>query len=176
MAQDAPPLAPLPPPPPGYLARMPAWREATELVEIGPDQFGRPAHLIVGAAQAWLALREAAHAVGLDVQLVSAFRTIARQEQLVRRQLATGQTLETILTSSAYPGHSEHHTGRAIDLASPEVTPLDVRFAETRAFAWLCDHAARYGFRLSYPRDNPHGIVFEPWHWCWHPTSPATPR
>ena len=30
-------------------------------------------------------------------------------------------------------------------------------------------NAGAHGFRLSYPRDNPHGIVYEPWHWCWHP-------
>jgi hypothetical protein len=25
--------------------------------------------------------------------------------------------------------------------------------------------AGRHGFRLSYPRDNPHGVIYEPWHW-----------
>jgi LAS superfamily LD-carboxypeptidase LdcB len=27
---------------------------------------------------------------------------------------------------------------------------------------------------MSYPRDNPHGIVYEPWHWCWQPRDIAT--
>ncbi|HVT32680.1 MAG TPA: D-alanyl-D-alanine carboxypeptidase family protein, partial [Rhodanobacteraceae bacterium] len=36
------------------------------------------------------------------------------------------------------------------------------------AFAWLKRHASRFGFRLSYPRRNRHGIAYEPWHWCWH--------
>jgi D-alanyl-D-alanine carboxypeptidase len=22
-----------------------------------------------------------------------------------------------------------------------------------------------YGFRMSYPRDNPQGFIYEPWHW-----------
>ena len=26
---------------------------------------------------------------------------------------------------------------------------------------------------MSYPRDNPHGIVYEPWHWCWQPQDAA---
>jgi D-alanyl-D-alanine carboxypeptidase len=28
-------------------------------------------------------------------------------------------------------------------------------------------HAATYGFRMSYPRGNAHGISYEPWHWFW---------
>jgi D-alanyl-D-alanine carboxypeptidase len=30
-------------------------------------------------------------------------------------------------------------------------------------------HADRFGFRLSYPYGNPHGMAYEPWHWaCLH--------
>ena len=43
--------------------------------------------------------------------------------------------------------------------------PAEEAFEGTGAFDWLQRHAARYGFRLSYPRGNPHGIVYEPWHW-----------
>ena len=46
--------------------------------------------------------------------------------------------------------------------------PLEESFAETKAYAWLDRHAASFGFTLSYPRDNPHGFIYEPWHWCWH--------
>ena len=51
---------------------------------------------------------------------------------------------------------------------------VDLRLTHIRAtqeeYAWLKDNAARFRFRLSYPRDNPHGIAYEPWHWCWHRT------
>ena len=40
-------------------------------------------------------------------------------------------------------------------------------FEKTRAFPWLRDNAGAHGFVMSYPRDNRHGIVYEPWHWCW---------
>jgi D-alanyl-D-alanine carboxypeptidase len=40
-------------------------------------------------------------------------------------------------------------------------------FEHTEAFAWLQGHAAAYGFRMSYPRGNVHGISYEPWHWFW---------
>ena len=38
-------------------------------------------------------------------------------------------------------------------------------FENTDAFAWLTAHAARFGFAMTLPRDNPHGLVYEPWHW-----------
>ena len=30
-------------------------------------------------------------------------------------------------------------------------------------------HAAAFGFRMTYPRNNAQGIVYEPWHWAWLP-------
>ncbi|NND57300.1 MAG: D-alanyl-D-alanine carboxypeptidase family protein, partial [Xanthomonadales bacterium] len=35
------------------------------------------------------------------------------------------------------------------------------------AFAWLTAHAKQFGFRMSFPRGNPHGVAYEPWHWAW---------
>ena len=36
-------------------------------------------------------------------------------------------------------------------------------------FAWLSHSAHQFGFSLSYPRDNPLGFIYEPWHWCFNP-------
>ena len=46
-------------------------------------------------------------------------------------------------------------------------TTVDVEpgFENTAAFHWLEANAARYSFELSFPRDNPQGISYEPWHW-----------
>jgi LAS superfamily LD-carboxypeptidase LdcB len=44
---------------------------------------------------------------------------------------------------------------------------LDEEFAATVAYRWLEEHAPGFGFTLTYPRGNPHGIGYEPWHWCW---------
>ncbi len=146
---------------------MPAFAEATDLVEVGPDVSGRNAQLIPAAASAWFALRDAAAHAGVTLQLVSAFRSIARQTEIVTAKLQRGQPLEDILRFSAYPGHSEHHTGRAIDLTTPGCPLLTAAFADTAAYSWLHYNAHRHGFRLSYPPDSPTGIAFEPWHWCW---------
>jgi D-alanyl-D-alanine carboxypeptidase len=92
---------------------------------------------------------------------------VARQTLIVRRKLARGQHIEEILKVSAIPGCSEHHTGRALDLGSPDHLKLEPSFARTAAYRWLRRRAGAFGFRLSYPRNNPQGIAFEPWHWCW---------
>ena len=75
--------------------------------------------------------------------------------------------MEEILKVSAAPGYSEHHSGRVVDLTTPGYAPLEEEFEDSAAFAWLCRSAAEHGFYLSYPRGNPHGIAYEPWHWCW---------
>jgi len=80
--------------------------------------------------------------------------------------------VEEILTVNAAPGYSEHHSGYALDIGTPGEPPAEESFESTAAFAWLGEHAGRFGFQLSYPRDNPHGIVYEPWHWCWHDAIP----
>lgn len=65
------------------------------------------------------------------------------------------------------PGYSEHHTGYAIDIgdgARPD-THLSEAFEDTPAFRWLEKNAARFSFELSFPRHNPQGVSYEPWHW-----------
>ena len=52
-------------------------------------------------------------------------------------------------------------------MTTPGYQPLDEEFEHSAAFAWLRRNAGNYGFHLSYPRDNRHGIAYEPWHWCW---------
>ena len=106
---------------------------------------------------------------GLVLLPLSGFRSVARQTVLIRAKLAAGQSLEKILRLVAAPGYSEHHTGRALDVGSPEDIALDEHFAQTAAFRWLRRHAGGFGYHLTFPRHNPHGIAYEPWHWCWRP-------
>jgi D-alanyl-D-alanine carboxypeptidase len=104
---------------------------------------------------------------GVALLPLSGFRSVARQAGIIREKLAAGQSLAAILRLVAAPGCSEHHTGRAVDVGSAGAAKLDATFARTAAFRWLQQHAGRFGFRLSYPRKNVHGIAYEPWHWCW---------
>jgi len=144
---------------------LPLQAEADELVSAGCDVFDRPQQLTRQALAQWQALCAAAAAEGIVLGLVSAFRSVDYQCRLIERKRERGQSLETILRVNAAPGYSEHHTGRALDLTTPGCEPLSEAFENTPAFAWLQQQAGHFGFVLSYPRDNPHALVYEPWHW-----------
>ena len=141
--------------------------EAAELVSIGPDVLGREQRLAPAAARAWTEMCAGAQRDGIQLLVVSAFRSVDYQQALIARKLDKGQSIADILKVNAAPGYSEHHTGLALDITAPDCPPLEQGFEQTRAFNWLKKHAERYGFRLSYPRNNPHGIMYEPWHWAY---------
>ena len=141
--------------------------EATELVSIGENPEGREIQLTPEAARAWAEMKEEAFEAGVTLVPISGFRSVARQEEIIRAKLAAGQKIEEILKANAAPGYSEHHTGRAIDIGAPGEPPLTELFAETPAFSWLEAHAPDYGFILSFARGNAFGIAYEPWHWLY---------
>lgn len=150
-----------------------AEADAASLVLADVNNAGREFHLLPGAAAAWQAMRDAAAAAGVTLFLVSAFRSVARQHEIVAAKLARGQSLDTILAVSAAPGYSEHHTGCAIDIGTPDSPVLEEVFETTPAFAWLQQHAAGFGFVMSFGRDNASGYLYEPWHWCWQCAAPS---
>ena len=143
-----------------------AVAEPTRLCFAGRDRFGRPLWLTARAAVAWQSMKVAAARDGVVLEVISGYRSHAYQYGIFERKLARGQSLAQILAVNAAPGFSEHHSGCALDLGTPDEPPAEESFEATDAFAWLCGRAGEFGFVLSYPRDNPHGIVYEPWHWC----------
>jgi D-alanyl-D-alanine carboxypeptidase len=142
--------------------------EALTLVWVDVSLDGRDQFLIAEAAQAWRSMRDAAANDHVALHVESSFRSIERQRLIVQRRLDAGHTLADIFRSVAPPGFSEHHSGRAVDIVSPDHPALDERFEHTAAFAWLTQHAATHGFTLTYPHGNSDGYVYEPWHWCFH--------
>lgn len=148
---------------------------ASSLEAAGVDTTGRPVRLLPDAARAWRALLADAREQGVRLVVVSSFRDLEHQAALVRRRLTRGESLEEALRVVAPPGYSEHHTGRALDLAEEDHPGLEESFETTAAGAWLRAHAGRYGFALSYPRNNPWGFIHEPWHWAWRPPRETAP-
>ncbi len=61
----------------------------------------------------------------------------------------------------------EHQTGLAIDFTTQELSSLSQEFENTKAFAWLSEHAWRYGYILRYPKDKEDitGVDYAPWHY-----------
>lgn len=145
---------------------LPLFAEALELDDVGPNLIGRMQRLAPPAASAWRSMVGAAREEGLVLMVVSGFRSFDYQASLIRKKLKAGQAIGDILTVNAAPGCSEHHSGLAVDIASPGSRPLTEDFEGSDAFRWLQANAGRFGFSMSYPRNNKYGFVYEPWHWA----------
>jgi len=93
----------------------------------------------------------------------SAYRSFGLQSALKKTYLylyGTGAN-----SFSADQGYSEHQLGTAVDLNTPSMgSVLDIKFETTPAFIWLTSNAYKYGFVLSYPKNNAF-YQYEPWHW-----------
>jgi D-alanyl-D-alanine carboxypeptidase len=116
------------------------------------------------AAQAAERLLKDAKKAGLQLRVASAYRAPAQQRigylKTIKRD---GWGQNTV----AKPGHSEHHLGTTLDLTNLDPKKLLVEsFGETPEGIWLKANASRYGFRLSYTRENTDvtGYAPEPWH------------
>lgn len=127
------------------------------------------------AAEAYRQMAKAAETDGISLMLCSGYRSVEYQQGLfdkkVEQCLSEGLSQEDAeikaATIVAAPGHSEHNTGLAADIVTPDHQMLDTAFEQTPAFAWLSQHAAEYGFILRYPQDKTAitGIIYEPWHY-----------
>lgn len=145
---------------------------AVETAEADPDT-GKA--LAAEAAGAYIQMAAAAQADGVELMLCSGYRDYAYQQNLFearkekyRRQGCSEEEADArAATVVARPGTSEHATGLAADIVTPDHQGLDAGFADTEAYAWLCRYAPEYGFVLRYPEDRQAatGIIYEPWHW-----------
>ncbi|MDX2099929.1 MAG: D-alanyl-D-alanine carboxypeptidase family protein [Leptolyngbyaceae cyanobacterium bins.59] len=120
------------------------------------------------AAQKFQEMMATAQADGVILIPLSGFRNLADQQYLFFEVKAQRrQNAQTRAEVSAPPGYSEHHTGYAVDIGDGNAPSADVNpnFEKTAAFKWLMDNAAAYNFELSFPKNNPQGIAYEPWHW-----------
>jgi zinc D-Ala-D-Ala carboxypeptidase len=149
----------------GRNPRRPKFREATALEDVEPNVVGTMQRLAPDTAAAWRSMKKSAAAAGVQLLLVSGFRSVRHQADIIRRKLAAGQPIEAILAVNAAPGFSEHHTGRAVDIATLGTRPLTAEFDGSPAFVWLQANAAAFGFKMPYGRDNRFGFEYEPWHW-----------
>ncbi|MBK1989382.1 D-alanyl-D-alanine carboxypeptidase family protein [Sphaerospermopsis aphanizomenoides BCCUSP55] len=144
-----------------------AYSEAPES-ELSPITADRKIKMRQAAAQRFLAMTQAARSAGVILVPISGFRSVKDQEQLFFNVGAQrNQTPAQRAALSAPPGHSEHHTGYAVDIGDGTVpaTNLQATFENTKAYQWLQTNAARFGFEMSFPKNNPQGVSYEPWHW-----------
>jgi D-alanyl-D-alanine carboxypeptidase len=144
-----------------------SYKEApdSELVAIFSD--GR-IQMRKAAAAKYEAMVTEARKAGVNLVAISAFRSVKDQNQLFFGVSAQrNQTPAERAALSAPPGYSEHHTGYAVDIGDAAVPAanLSEMFEKTKAYQWLEANAARFSFELSFPKNNPQGVSYEPWHW-----------
>lgn len=141
----------------------------SQLVVAQLDDAGRPLVLTQGASDALAAMRKSALKDGVELRPFSGFRSYLYQRGLFVAKLNKGHSIEDILKVLAAPGYSEHHTGEAVDITTTQCPQAEEVFETTDAYRWLVAHAKAFGFSETFPRNNSHNVVFEPWHWRYRP-------
>lgn len=105
----------------------------------------------------------AASSSGVTMYVYSAYRSFDEQRAL-KGIYTMSYGAGTANSFSADQGYSEHQLGTAVDIIAPGLGGVLDGFEETKAYQWLQNNAFRYGFVISYPKNNNY-YVFEPWHW-----------
>lgn len=138
-------------------------------------QYQRYERLHKDAAMALMQMIYAARDSGVWIVPVSGYRDIEKQDYLFKAQVRRRGSEAAAAKLSAPPGHSEHHTGYTVDLTDGHLLNQDItyKFASTEAYQWLLNNADKFGFELSFPRNNTQGVSFEPWHWRYVGSSDA---
>lgn len=104
---------------------------------------------------------------GFELLARSGYRSYATQADLFANYVQANG-LEAAQTFSAQAGTSEHQTGLAMDITSPEVDyALTESYIDTEPGQWLANNAHRFGFIMRYPqgKEDITGYQFEPWHY-----------
>lgn len=137
-------------------------RRAADIAEKG----SAPVLLKREAAEALKSLLEAVDKES-EITVVSGYRSREEQKRIWDESLLENG-MEFTGTYVAYPDHSEHQTGLAIDLAKRQENIDFIRpeFPDTGVFAEFRRRAAEFGFVERYPagREKVTGIGAEPWH------------
>lgn len=153
-------------------------------------------HKAVG--QPYIALCAAAKLVGIEIKIVSAFRSYQRQQaiwlakfsgtrpvfnqdgQLIDVAGLNGKAkLDAILLYSALPGASRHHWGTDLDIYDAAAVPPDYQpqldpaeYGPNGPFhhlrQWLSANAETFDFFMPY-REFQGGVAPEPWHLSYQP-------
>jgi LAS superfamily LD-carboxypeptidase LdcB len=117
------------------------------------------------ALAALLRMVDAAKEDGVELRVVSAYRSYARQKVLYERaQSRYGEAQRWV----AAPGTSEHQLGTTVDFADAALKhAVDPTFAQTEEGRWLKAHARDFGFDLSYPPETAESKGYHPeaWHY-----------
>ncbi|MEH6681883.1 MAG: M15 family metallopeptidase [Sediminicola sp.] len=148
--------------------------------------FGKGINLKKEAQEAFVQMKKAAYGDGVDLKIVSSYRSFDRQVGIWERKylqyteedrMQPMDAIEKIIEYSTIPGTSRHHWGTEIDVVDGyqkvdgDVLDPD-KFGPEAPYAtfktWMDENANKFGFYLVYtdaPRRR--GFKYEPWHYSY---------
>ena len=153
------------------------------------ELFGKGINLREAAHDAFLEMRKAAYSDGIDIKIVSSYRSFDRQAAIFERKYIsyTDQGMEPlaaidkIIEYSTIPGTSRHHWGTDIDIVDgyrkvdgdvlvPSKFEAGGPFEDFKN--WMDENCKKFDFYLVYT-DEPKrkGFKYEPWHYSYAPLS-----
>ncbi len=118
------------------------------------------------AADAFELMTNSAKHDDISLMLASGYRSYGTQVSVYNNFVKT-QGQATADTQSARPGHSEHQTGFAVDVAPANKTcVIEDCFASTKEGKWVAENAYKFGFIIRYQQNTSDvvGYKYEPWH------------
>jgi zinc D-Ala-D-Ala carboxypeptidase len=119
------------------------------------------------AAEALEKLFESASKQNIQLRGISGYRSYETQRHLYYLTVRN-MGVEYAENYVAYPGHSEHQSGLAMDLVGPvsysQLSTSD--FGNTKEGKWVEKNAHSFGFIIRYPegKEKITGYNYEPWH------------
>ncbi|WP_339684479.1 M15 family metallopeptidase [uncultured Nonlabens sp.] len=134
-------------------------------------------------------MKTAAAKEGIQLRVVSGYRSFTRQTQIWNRKykkyesqgLEPDAIFDKIVEYSTVPGTSRHHWGTDIDLIDANATYsgdvlVPSKFHGTGPFCklkdWMEKHSSAYDFEIVYTmNENRTGFKYEPWHYSYVPLS-----
>ena len=144
------------------------WEDNLSTVHI-TNSLGDDVEVEAAAYDSYLQLKEALEQEGVYVDLDSARRSIAEQQEIVD-DFTVKYGPAYVAKYVAVPGYSEHHTGLALDLYlnidGVDVVENEDMVQYPEIWAKIHEKLADYGFILRYLEGKEHitGYGYEPWH------------
>lgn len=146
-------------------------------------QLRKEAHL------AFLKMKTEAAKAGIQIKVVSSYRSYAHQNRIWERKykkftaegLSPLSAIQKIIEYSTIPGTSRHHWGTELDIVDaipkqPRGLLLEKNFHGDGPFCklkeWMDQNANSFGFYLVYTQEEQRkGFKYEPWHYSYVPLS-----
>ncbi|KGK31707.1 M15 family metallopeptidase [Cellulophaga baltica] len=151
--------------------------------------YGKGINLRKEAHDAFIEMKRAAYTGGIDLKIVSSYRSFDRQQVIFENKfikytdagMAPLDAISKIIEYSTIPGTSRHHWGTDIDVidgyqkVSGDVL-VPSKYGEGQPFAdfkkWMDENSEKFGFYLVYTDDKKRrGFKYEPWHYSYAPIS-----